>query len=200
MNAGLALVRAYLKVNGYLVLEEFPVVAPDGLGGFRTITDLDVLAVRFPSVRIGVPDVEGRIERPLDPDAALAVPEGMVDVVIGEVKEGRAQLNRAIRSPESLRVALHRVGLCEPREIEEAVRALAGQARIRFDGSEPVRQIRLVAFGAGTSRVVPTHYVVSLRDAATWLRDAVESAHEALLPASLADPVVSLLHLANKLR
>jgi len=32
------------------------------------------------------------------------------------------------------------------------------------------------------------------------VRETVERAHEALLPATLSDPVLGLLHLANKLR
>ena len=78
MNAGTALVRAYLRLNGYLVLEEVPVVAPEPGGGFRTVTDLDLLAVRFPCARQGVPDGDGHIASPIPPDEALRAPAEVV--------------------------------------------------------------------------------------------------------------------------
>ncbi len=199
MNAGAALVRAYLRLNGYLVLEEVPVVAPERAGGYRTVTDLDVIAVRFPCARQGVPDAEGRIPSPIRPDEALRAPTDAIDVVIGEVKEGRAHLNPTLRSPAVLRIAISRVGVCDPGETERAVEVLRHEGLVRLDGATP-RQIRLVAFGLGNSRAARTHDVVSLRDAAAFVRETVEREHEALLPASLSDPVLGLLHLANKLR
>jgi hypothetical protein len=200
MNAGAALVRAYLRLNGYLVLEEVPVVAPEPAGGYRTVTDLDVIAVRFPCARQGVPDAEGRIPSPIRPDEALRVPADAIDVVIGEVKEGRAHFNPTLRSPPVLRIAISRVGVCDPAETERAAEALGQVGLVRVDGERTPRQIRLVAFGLGTSRVTHTHHVVSLRDAAAFVSTTVEREHEALLPATLSDPVLGLLHLANKLR
>ena len=200
MNAGVALVRAYLRVNGYLVLEEMPVVLPEKIGGYRTHTDLDIVAVRFPCVRMGAPDAAGRIESPIETDPKLDVPEGAIDVIIGEVKEGRAHLNRAIRSPEALRLGLARVGVCDEQELEKAADSLSEQAVVRIESCEPVRQVRLVAFGMGTSRKTHTHYVVSLKDAWEFVDSIMELGHEMLLPASVSDPVLGLLHLANKLR
>lgn len=200
MNAGTALVRAYLRLNGYLVLEEVPVVVPEPAGGFRTVTDLDVLAVRLPFARQGVPDADGRIPAPVRPDEALGVPPAAIDVVIAEVKEGRAQLNPALRSPIALRTGIARVGVCEPDETERAVALLQHEGTARLRGRAPERQIRLIAFGMGTTRPTKTHHVVSLRDAAAYVRETMARTHEALLPASLSDPVLGLLHLANKLR
>lgn len=200
MNAGVALVRAYLRVNGYLVLEEMPVVLPEKIGGYRTHTDLDIVAVRFPCVRMGAPDAAGRIANPIATDPKLDVPEGAIDVIIGEVKEGRAHMNRAIRSPEALRLGLARVGVCDEQELEKAADSLSEQAVVRIESCEPVRQVRLVAFGMGTSRKTHTHYVVSLKDAWEFVDSIMERGHEMLLPASVSDPVLGLLHLANKLR
>ena len=200
MNAGVALVRAYLRVNGYLVLEEMPVVLPEKIGGYRTHTDLDIVAVRFPCVRMGAPDAAGRIANPIATDPKLDVPEGAIDVIIGEVKEGRAHMNRAIRSPEALRLGLARVGVCDEQELEKAADSLSEQAVVRIESCEPVRQVRLVAFGMGTSRKTHTHYVVSLKDAWEFVDSIMELGHEMLLPASVSDPVLGLLHLANKLR
>ena len=48
MDNAVALVRAYLHVNGYFTVTEYPVLEAARHGGYRTVTDLDVLAVRFP--------------------------------------------------------------------------------------------------------------------------------------------------------
>ncbi len=199
MNAGVALVRAYLRVNGYLVLDDVPAVLPERQGGYRTLTDLDIVAVRFPCVRMGAPDRNGRIPDPVETDPSLDVPPGAIDVIIGEVKEGRAQLNRAIRSPEALRLGIGRVGVCNPVELDSAAESLTEQALVTLPESDPVRQIRLVAFGIGTTRRTHTHFVVSLRDVRDFLLSTMERGHQLLLPASLSDPVLSLLHLNNKL-
>lgn len=200
MNAGVAVVKAYLRLNGYLVLDEVPIVLPDGFGGYRTHTDVDIVAVRFPRVRMGVPDADGRIADPIATDPTLDVPADAIDVIIGEVKEGRAHLNQAARSPQTLRMGLARVGVCDERELERTVESLAEHAAVRLDDGTPVRQVRLVAFGSGTSRKTGTHYVISLKDAWEFMRILVEREHEILLPASIPDPIVGLLHLGNKLR
>jgi hypothetical protein len=199
MNSGGALVEAYLRVNGYLVLDEVPLVLPEETGGYRTLTDLDIVAVRWPGVKMGAPDEAGRILNPIGTDPVLDVPEGVIDVIIGEVKEGRAHFNRALRSREALRMGLERVGICSDDELETAAAVLSEQAVVRLTASDPERQVRLVAFGIGTSRRTETHFVVSLRDATTFVEDLMRRAHEVLLPSTLADPVLGLLHLRNKL-
>ena len=201
MNAGVALVQAYLRINGYLTLSEVPISLPDEeTGGYRTHTDLDIIAIRFPCVRMGYPDTDGRIAEPLAPDSHLGTPTDAIDMIIGEVKEGRATLNRAVRSAEALRLGLARIGMCDPLELDEAAEALTESAEVRLERGNTVRQIRLVAFGIGTSRKTRTHYVVSLRDVEAFVLRVMEEGHELLLPAVIPDHVLGLLHLANKLR
>ncbi|MCL7957464.1 MAG: hypothetical protein M8860_07070 [marine benthic group bacterium] len=201
MNSGAALVEAYLRVNGYLMLDEVPLVLPDEeAGGYRTLTDLDIMAVRWPDVKMGAPDAEGRILQPIDTHELLDVPENAIDVIIGEVKEGRAHLNRAIRSPKALRMGLERIGICSDLELDATAEALSEQAVVRLEASRPARQVRLVAFGIGTSRRTETHYVISLHDALEFVEDLMRRAHEVLLPSTLSDPVLGLLHLRNKFR
>jgi len=200
MNPGVAVVKAYLRVNGYLVLDEVPVVLPNETGGYRTHTDLDIVAVRFPCVRMGAPDAAGRIADPIATDPRLEVPGSAIDVIIGEVKEGRAHLNRATRSPEALRLGLARVGVCDEQDLERTAIALSERAVVRLESSKPARQVRLIAFGMGTSRKTHTHYVISLTDAWEFMDALVEREHELLLPATMSDPILGLLHLGNKLR
>ena len=48
MDHAVALVEAYLRVNGYFTVSEYPVVEARRYGGFRTATDLDILAFASP--------------------------------------------------------------------------------------------------------------------------------------------------------
>ena len=57
MDHAVSLVQAYLQLNGYFTSAEYPIIAGAGRNGFRTITDIDILAFRFPS---GLPTPQGR--------------------------------------------------------------------------------------------------------------------------------------------
>src|SRR5450759_1248657 len=82
------LVKGYLHVNGYFTVFEYPVVEARPCGGFRTAPDLDILAFRFPG-------------------AALGCGLFCAEMRIGEVQEGKAELNEAARDPAVLQAALH---------------------------------------------------------------------------------------------
>src|SRR5437763_16812646 len=84
MDHAVALVQAYLQLNGYFTSAEYPIIAAAGRNGFRTLTDIDVLAFRFPS---GLPSLAAtgkRTPRALDMsdiDPGLGVPAGSIDMV-----------------------------------------------------------------------------------------------------------------------
>ncbi|MEA2490420.1 MAG: hypothetical protein QOH21_2212, partial [Acidobacteriota bacterium] len=89
MDHAVALVQAYLQLNGYFTSAEYPIIAGAGRNGFRTITDIDILAFRFPT---GEPLHRGGRSVPTgldvsDLDLGLGVPDGTIDMIIGEVKE-----------------------------------------------------------------------------------------------------------------
>jgi len=48
VDTAVELVQAYLRVNGYFTVAEYPVLDAAGPGGPRTIKDLDILGVRLP--------------------------------------------------------------------------------------------------------------------------------------------------------
>ena len=85
MDNAVALVQAHRRLNGYLTVSEHPVIARQGTG-YRKMTDLDILAVRFPRMRDGV--IGGRYlgEEPPGPDRMLQVCGDWPDMLIGEVK------------------------------------------------------------------------------------------------------------------
>jgi hypothetical protein len=47
VDNAVALVQAYLRVNGYFTVAEYPVMEAMRTG-YRTLTDIDILGVRFP--------------------------------------------------------------------------------------------------------------------------------------------------------
>jgi hypothetical protein len=47
MDTAVALVQAYLRVNGYFTVAEYPIVEAAGNSGPRSMTDIDILAFRF---------------------------------------------------------------------------------------------------------------------------------------------------------
>jgi hypothetical protein len=96
MDHAVSLVQAYLQLNGYFTSAEYPIIASAGRTGVRTITDIDVLAFRFPR---GLPLANPSPKRApqglnvSDIDPGLGVPDDSVDMIIGEVKEGRVGVN-----------------------------------------------------------------------------------------------------------
>src|SRR5437899_1116726 len=113
MDHAVSLVQAYLQLNGYFTSAEYPIIASAGRSGVRTITDIDILAFRFPSGS-PVPEPRGR-RAPQglnagEVDPGLGVPDDSIDMIIGEVKEGRVGVNVGFRDPEVLKVVIGRLG------------------------------------------------------------------------------------------
>ncbi len=139
MDHAVALVQAYLRVNGYFTVSEYPVIVPAAGGGFRTATDLDILAFRFPGAGPLSP------QETVGADPALGIAPDRPDMLIGEVKEGRAELNRAATDPAVLRAVLTRFGCCPLEAADQAVRQLRRRGQAPLPGGH---EVRLVAFGS----------------------------------------------------
>lgn len=200
MDAAVGLVKAYLELCGYFVLAELPVRAPDG-SGYRDVTDLDVIAVRFPHPPLAL---SGRAGRPLDvllgTDPALETYEAGVDVLIGEVKEGQARINPALRRAETVAFALRRLGCCPEEQIDEEARMVvrSGQRDLAMPGQVRCR-VRLVAFaghGIATDRGVRT---ISLAHCARLIARRLHEGRDVLAGAQFKDPVLALFALQAKL-
>ena len=173
---------------------------PDG-GGYRDVTDLDVIAVRFPHV----PHVPSpRAARPLDvflgTDPALAAAEDRVEVVIGEVKEGAARLNPALRRAETVAFALRRAGCCPEDAVEEEARLVARTGEREFAMPELVRcRVRLIAFGGHGIAAEPGVRTVSLGHCAAFIAARLREARDVLAGAQLKNPVLGLFALLDKI-
>ena len=200
MDVGVALVKAYLELCGYFVLAELPVRAPDR-AGYHDVTDLDVIAVRFPHQSRGR---DGRAARPpevfLGADPVLGTSDDAVDVLVGEVKEGKARLNPALRRAETVAFALRRVGCCPEERVEPEARAIGerGRAEMRMPGRLPCR-IRLVAFAGRGEAAGPQVQTVPLAHCAAFIAERLEQAGEVLAGAQFKDSVLGLFALQQKL-
>ena len=198
MDAAVALVRSYLELCGYFVLAELPVRAADD-HGYHDVTDLDVIAVRFPHPARAA----GRVGAPLDLflglDPRLAAFVDGMDVVIGEVKEGHARLNPSLRRTGTVAFALRRVGCCPEPEVEsEASRIVkTGVGAMTMAGGLPCR-VRLVEFAGHSTADERGVLTMPLRHYAAFITRRL-SETGAAQGAQFKDPVLGLFELQAKL-
>jgi hypothetical protein len=195
MDSAVALVQAYLHINGYFTVTEYPIVeAMRREGGYRTSTELDVLAVRFPTAGRLVPRRGGRRqpeEEIYAPDPELGTVSGRVDMLIGEVKQGRAELNRGARNPVVLRAVLARFGCCPAGHVASAVQNLIDAGRTDM---ATTHHARLIAFGSSTAE--PLGYpceVMSLGHILGFTQSYLQENWDVLRHAPFSDPALGML-------
>lgn len=199
MDHAVALVQAYLQLNGYFTSAEYPIIAGAGRNGFRTITDIDILAFRFPS---GEPMARGGRKAPkgldvtgLDP--GLAVPVDQIDMIIGEVKEGRVGINTGIRDPEVLRTVINRFGEVGE-ETGRVVHHLLKHGTAEIQSSYSVRLIAFGSFPPGSP--VPPCRIISLGHVLQFLQAYVRKHWSMLRHLQFKDPAFGFLMTLEKAR
>jgi len=203
LNPAVSLVRTYLKLNGYFTSTETPVIKKGSDGLYFEVTDIDILALRFPRASHIV--AQGR-PGPLDdlhflPDPLLDIPSDAMDLIIGEVKTGRPRLNPHMRSEDTLYRALVRFGFCPPERLDKAVEELkaTGVTWVR-DGDVAVpSRVRLVAFGDGEETNGEGYTVIPLKAVMDFVMGHLKTYREVLHPVRITDPTLGLLHLMEKL-
>lgn len=165
MNPAVALVDAYLQINGYFTVVEYPVIASTGCGSFEEVTDLDVLAFRFANAGrlLPCPGSSAKPRTISTPDPQLGVDRSNADMLVVEVKEGRAALNPPARRREVWLAALTRFGCCEPDAAEATVNTLVRRGKARTCDGHAVRAIAIgstIGRVTGADRVIPLAHVV----------------------------------------
>ncbi|HVR42500.1 MAG TPA: hypothetical protein VMS56_03560 [Thermoanaerobaculia bacterium] len=191
--------QAYLQLNGYFTSAEYPVVAATaGSRKFRTVTDIDVLAFRFPGgarvVREGGPLPAGGVAE-LDP--GLAIPEERVDMIIGEVKEGRVNFNHSATDPDVLATVLARFG-CGAGDAPRVVDALRECGAV---STPEGHQVRLVAFGTmPPGDEVPPCRIIALGHVLRYLQEYVRRNWTMLRQCQFKDPALGFLMTLEKAR
>ncbi len=197
MDIAVNLVESYLRLTGYLTLSEFEVQARREGGGFDTITDIDIMAIRFPGpVYAGDPHGGGDSQLLLMDDPALLLEDDQIDVIIGEVKQGPAEFNPGIRRHEVLHSMLRRVDWLFDAGIAKVVDDLGDQqvcvAPARGGGTI---RVRLVAFGQGPETtlhsITHTHIVETLMG-------FFSGKDEAFKPVQFSNPAPAMLSLLRK--
>lgn len=201
MDHAVSLVQAYLQLNGYFTSAEYPIIAAAGRNGFRTMTDIDVLAFRFPN---GLPSASmsrrKRTPRGLDTselDPGLGANAESIDMIIGEVKEGRVGINNGVRDPAVLKTVVRRLG--DPNiDIDSVVRDLLDRGAARLPSGIVVRLVAFGAFPPGAP--VPPCRIVSLGHVLEFLQSYVRRHWHVLRHLQFKDPAFGFLMTMEKAR
>jgi len=195
MDNAVALVQAYLRVNGYFTVAEYPVVEAMRQEGYRVATDLDILAFRFSGAGRLIPGARRDETLIASPDPALGIRADEADMLIGEVKEGRAELNAAATDPAVLRAALTRFGCCAHEHVEHLVDSLMHKGHVV---SPAGHRIRMVAFGSIAPGGSHRYAVILLNDVVEFLRKHVRENWDVLHNAEFKDPAFGFLMTLEK--
>lgn len=199
MDVATRLVQAYLRVNGFFTATDYPIVETGGAYGPRTMTDVDVLAVRFGPSASANPSggKTHRVTGPVtpQPDPELGVPPHGTDMIVAEVKQGLAQVNPASRDRKVLAAALARFGCCEPKESLPLTRALFQTGRAQGLAGHA---IRMVLFASRGDRAPRGWHWVRLERVFLFLDDYLRTGEHVLHGVDLHDPVLAWLALQRK--
>lgn len=196
MDIAVNLVESYLRFNGYLTLSEFEVQARNEHGVFEAITDIDIMAVRFPGdVVVGDPSGD-QARMMVIADPALRLEPGQIDVIIGEVKQGPPEFNPGIRRRVVLATMLQRVRWLFAGDVDDVVKQLVTSDVCLAPGRDGGSiRVRLVAFGRsrdhGMHFIGHGHIVRTLMGFLSGLDDAFR-------PVQLHEPAPALLALLLK--
>lgn len=198
MDHAVSLVQAYLQLNGYFTSAEYPIVAPAGRNGFRALTDIDILAFRFPTNFATGSNGNGSSQGSLtlsEPDPGLDVPKDQIDMIIGEVKEGKVGINSGALDPDILRTVIRRFG-CGSDETETFVQGLLDHGAVTLPNGH---QLRLIAFGAfPPGSAVPPCRIISLGHVLRFLQAYVRDHWAMLRHCQFKDPAFGFLMTLEK--
>ena len=207
METAVNLVSIYLQLNGYFVQTEVPVVqrvkpGADDPARFEQVTDIDILAVRFPSLaHLEEPRDREEWAGTVDLDPNLGAPREKIDVILGEVKEGASRINPRLMEPKILSAAVRHTGGCMPGDLARIVEDLIqhGEATaVHCNGG--VQMIRLVAFGGTRPDPREKKYrVMPLADILEFLRGVIEDNEDVFKVITTKNSALSMLMLMNKL-
>lgn len=195
MDTAVALVKSYLQANGFFTVTEYPILEILEEGEVRTVTDIDVLALRFPGAG-GIESTAKTGGLRIKPDPYLDVSETHIEVIIAEVKEGAAVLNRSARDPDVLAAVLRRFGQMDE-EVSEAIVAELIDEGTAFHPAGI--RLRLMVFAAKppTRHRVSYHWL-SLGAIGSWLSEQVRENWDRVKTVQSKDPALGFMILFEK--
>lgn len=201
MDSAVALTQAYLYANGYFTVTEYPVIEALRDGDYRSASDVDIIAVRFPGAgrlipKEGEDDLAERLL--IKPDPALALAEDRIDLLLCEVKEGPAMINRGAKNPAVVRAALARIGWIAA----DHASLIAKELRQKGEAETPCgARVRLVAFGSPPAKTSGRRYkVVPLAAMVDFLQRLTEQNWDVFRHAQFKDAAMGLLMVLEKAR
>jgi len=197
MDIAVNLVENYLRLNGYLTLSEFEVQQQQSDGTFQTMTDVDIMALRLPGdIYAGDPHDAAESELLLINDPVLELREDLIDVIVGEVKQGEAEFNEGIFREAVLLSMLRRVQWLYDEPLGEVLEALL-RHRVRVGPARGGGEIRtrLVAFGRSRTSNLN---VISHTHIVETMVGFFERMAEAFRPVQFRDPAPAMLALLHK--
>ncbi|MCL1594962.1 MAG: hypothetical protein M3132_11490 [Actinomycetia bacterium] len=195
MDTAVALVKSYLQANGFFTVTEYPILEVVAEESPRTVTDIDVLAIRFPGAGgIGSDATTGGLRIP--PDPKLDLDESVIEVIIGEVKEGAAVLNKAARDPDVLLAVLRRFGQMNTDVADGLVTDLVNTGVALHPAGIRIR-LAVFATKPPTRRNVRYEWI-SIGDIAMWLQAQVHENWDRIKTIQSKDPALSFMILFEK--
>jgi hypothetical protein len=196
VDHAVALVQTYLQLNGFFTAAEYPVIEALQHGGYRTVTDVDILAFRFPSATRLINSDRGPAYTIGSPDPLLDVSDRFIDLLVGEVKEGRANMNSPTTDPNVLRAVLARFGCVD--ECEDVIGTLMSEGTAI---TQTGHRVRMVIFG-GLPREAPPMpcKLISLGHVLKFMQEYVRRHWKMLRHIQFKDPAFSFLMTLEKAR
>jgi len=193
MDTAVGLVQSYLYMNGYFTVTEYPVLELMDDGEYRTVTDVDMLALRIPGAGRHSSNADVSV---LSTDPSLDIDLDRVDLIIAEVKEGRAELNASARDPKVLRAALNRFGAVP----DDRIRPVIDQLLEDGEAEHPEgARVRLMSFGSRPPNArSPKYRWMLLGDLAGFMHRTITEHWSAAQTIQSKDPALSFLLLLEK--
>ncbi|MEZ4412415.1 MAG: hypothetical protein R2910_05480 [Gemmatimonadales bacterium] len=198
MDNAVGLVQAYLHVNGFFTVTEYPVLEALEGGGVQSATDIDIIALRLPRAGGLVTIGSGR-GADFRPDPALGVATDRGHLLIGEVKEGAPTLNRGATNPKVLRAVLSRFACCSTDAVASAVDRLLQNGEATVDSGIGL-DVRLIAFGTGRPTGRSRSRVVQLDHVVEFLHEHLNRHWDLLRHAQIKDQTFGFLVMLEKAR
>ncbi len=200
MDVAVNLVESYLRLNGYLTLSEFEVQKKMKSGLYETVTDVDMVALRFPGDVYAADsndDDECRMLLIQDPGCLRCSQEETIDVIIGAGRnKGEAVFNPGLTRHEVLHSVLHRIEWVYAGGLDEVIDQLTndGLSLVPARSGGQVRT-RLVAFGRSDVSNINT---VSLTHIFEAMINFMDEFDDVLRPAQFKEPAPAMLRLLAK--
>ena len=154
MNLWEELATLYFRLNGYFTTPNFLLHRESGR---TSLTDIDILAVRFPYQQ----EIPYGGNQPLDNDPKIVLSNSqLTDVVLVEVKRGRTKFNKSWRKPENIKYVLRWGGFTSNEdEVELVAKHLQRNKKATTDNFH-FRMILLTGGPSAEDYIIPLDHVL----------------------------------------